>query len=89
MGASLYSGEPVGDPAGVPCDPESWSEESKWSVAYSFPPTAYRDKAYLCWRCREPECSRRPIRNMRSRFAKRASRSSASCVRHATGIGSG
>lgn len=51
MGAGLYSGEPVGDPAGVPCDPEQWSEDSKHSVAYEFTPTPYRDKAYQCWRC--------------------------------------
>jgi Probable zinc-ribbon domain len=52
MGAGLYNGEPTGDPAGVPCDPESWSEESKRSVAYLFrPPRPYRDKAYQCWRC--------------------------------------
>jgi hypothetical protein len=55
MGAGLFDGEPTGDPAGVPCYPESWSEESKQSVAYSFPPRPYRDKAYLCWRCRAPD----------------------------------
>ena len=38
MGAGLYDGEPVGDPAGVPCDPEQWSEASKRSVAYEFAP---------------------------------------------------
>jgi hypothetical protein len=53
----LFSGEPVGDPAGVPCDPEQWSEDSKRSVAYEFAPRPYRDKAYLCWRsrCRAPD----------------------------------
>ena len=51
MSAGLYSGEPTGDPAGVPCDPECWSESSKRSVAYLFPPRPYRDKAYTCWRC--------------------------------------
>ena len=55
MGAGLYSGEPVGDPAGVPCDPEQWSEDSKRSVAYEFAPQPYRDKAYRCWRCRAPD----------------------------------
>jgi hypothetical protein len=55
MGAGLYSGEPAGDPAGVPCDPEQWSEDSKRSVAYEFPPQPYRDKAYRCWRCRAPD----------------------------------
>jgi hypothetical protein len=55
MGAGLYSGEPTGDPAGVPCDPEQWSEDSKRSAAYEFAPRPYRDKAYLCWRCRGPE----------------------------------
>ena len=55
MGAGLYSGEPIGDPAGVPSDPECWSEDSKRSVAYYFLPRPYRDKAYLCWRCRVPE----------------------------------
>jgi hypothetical protein len=55
MGAGLYDGEPVGDPAGVPCDPEQWSEESKRSVAYEFAPRPYRDKAYTCGRCRAPD----------------------------------
>lgn len=55
MGAGLYSGEPVGDPAGVPCDSEQWSEDSKRSVAYGFAPQPYRDKAYQCWRCRAPD----------------------------------
>lgn len=55
MGAGLYSGEPVGDPAGVPCDPECWSEESKRSVGYELAEKTYRDKAYLCWRCRTPD----------------------------------
>lgn len=57
MGAGLYDGEPTGDPAGVPCDPEQWSEDSKRSVAYMFAPQPYRDKAYLCWRsgCRAPD----------------------------------
>ena len=55
MTAGLYSGEPTGDPAGVPCDPECWSDESKKSVAYSFAPRPYRDKAYLCSRCRNPD----------------------------------
>ena len=55
MGAGRYSGEPSGDPAGVLCDPECWSEDSKRSVAYDFPPRPYQDKAYLCWRCRAPE----------------------------------
>jgi hypothetical protein len=53
MGAGLYSGDPMGDPAGLPCDPEQWSEDSKRSVAYeSRPAQPYRDKAYLCWRCK-------------------------------------
>jgi hypothetical protein len=53
----LYSGEPVGDPAGVPSDPECWSEDSKRSVAYEFAPRPYRDKAYTCWRsaCGAPD----------------------------------
>jgi hypothetical protein len=55
MGAGLYSGEPIGDPTGLPCDPEHWSEDSKRSVAYSFAPTPYRDRAYLCWRCKQPD----------------------------------
>ncbi len=57
MGAGLYDGEPTGDPAGVPCDPEQWSEDSKRSVAYEFAPRPYLDKAYLCWRsgCRAPD----------------------------------
>jgi hypothetical protein len=55
VGAGLYDGEPTGDPAGVPCDPEQWSEDSKRSVAYTFAPRPYRDKAYLCWRCRAPD----------------------------------
>jgi hypothetical protein len=55
VGAGLYDGEPTGDPAGVPCDPEQWSEDSKRSVAYEFVPQPYRDKAYLCWRCRVPD----------------------------------
>ena len=55
MTAGLYSGEPTGDPAGVPCDPECWSDESKKSVAYSFAPRPYRDKAYPCWRCRRTD----------------------------------
>jgi hypothetical protein len=56
MGAGLYSGEPVGDPVGVPCDPEQWSDDSKRSVDYThLPPRPYRDKAYLCWRCRAPD----------------------------------
>ena len=55
MGAGLYSGEPVGDPTGVPCDPEQWSDDSKRSVAYEFAPEPYRDKAYRCWRCDAPD----------------------------------
>ena len=57
MGAGLYSGEPTGDPTGVPCDPEQWSEDSKRSVAYEFAPRPYRDKAYTCWRsaCGAPD----------------------------------
>jgi hypothetical protein len=56
MGAGRFSGDPTGDPAGVPCDPELWSEESKRSVEYEFvPPRPYRDKAYLCWRCKAPD----------------------------------
>ena len=55
MGAGLYSGEPTGDPAGVPSNPECWSDESKQSVAYLFTPQPYRDKAFLCWRCRNPD----------------------------------
>jgi hypothetical protein len=55
MGAGLYSGEPTGDPAGVPCDPEHWSDESKRSVAYGFAIKPYRDKTYLCWRCNAPD----------------------------------
>ena len=55
MGAGLYDGEPTGDPTGVPCDPEQWSEDSKRSVAYTqLTPRPYRDKAYVCWRCRAP-----------------------------------
>jgi hypothetical protein len=50
VGAGLYDGEPTGAPAGVPCDPEQWSEDSKRSVAYDFAPRPYRDKAYRCWR---------------------------------------
>ena len=55
MGAGLYSGDPTGDPAGIPSDPECWSDDSKRSVAYSFAPRPYRDKAYLCSRCRQPD----------------------------------
>ena len=55
MGAGLYSGDPTGDPAGIPCDPESWSEDSKRSVAFELPPRPYRDKAYRCWRCGAPD----------------------------------
>jgi hypothetical protein len=55
MGAGLYSGDPTGDPAGVPCDPGQWSEDSKRSVAYEFPAKPYRDKAYRCWRCQAPD----------------------------------
>lgn len=56
MGAGLFTGDPTGDPAGVPCDPECWSDESKRSVAYwPLPAEPYRDKAYLCWRCRQPD----------------------------------
>ena len=55
MGAGLFSGDPTGDPAGVPCDPERWSEESKRSVAFEFPPRPYRDKAYRCGRCGAPD----------------------------------
>jgi len=55
MGPGLHFGDPTGDPAGVPCDPECWSEDSKRSVAYHFAPQAYRDKAYLCWRCKAPD----------------------------------
>ena len=54
MGAGLHSGEPVGDPAGVPSDREQWSDDSKRSVAYTFEPRPYLDKAYHCWRCRAP-----------------------------------
>lgn len=50
MGAGYYSGEPTGDPTGVPCNPDEWSEDSKRSVTYEFAPRPYRDKAYLCWR---------------------------------------
>ena len=50
MGAGLYSGEPTGDPAGVPSDPECWSDDSKQSVANLFPLRPYIDNAYLCWR---------------------------------------
>ena len=38
MGAGLFFGDPTGDPAGIPCNPECWSEQSKKSVAY------------ICWR---------------------------------------
>ena len=55
MGAGLYSGEPTGNPAGVPSDPEQWSEESKRSVAYTFIPRPYLDKMYQCWRCQQPD----------------------------------
>lgn len=55
MGAGRYDGDPTGDPAGLPCDPEHWSAESQRSVAYWFrPPEPYRDKAYRCWRCDRP-----------------------------------
>jgi hypothetical protein len=50
MGAGLYSGEPTGDPAGIPSDPECWSADSKKSVDYLFPPEPYIDKAYQCRR---------------------------------------
>src|SRR5262245_3067519 len=52
MGAGLFDGGPMGDPAGVPCDPECWSEESKRSVAYEFSPRRYQDQVYFCRRCR-------------------------------------
>jgi len=56
MGAGRFSGDPAGDPAGIPCDPEQWSEDSKRSVAYEFRPARpYRDKAYVCWRCKAPD----------------------------------
>lgn len=55
MAAGFYSGEPTGDPAGVPCDPECWSADCKRSVQYSFAPRPYRDKAYRCWRCGVPD----------------------------------
>lgn len=56
MGAGRFSGDPTGDPAGVPCDPEQWSEDSKRSAAYEFrPPRSYRDKAFTCWRCNAPD----------------------------------
>ena len=55
MGAGFYGGEPTGDPAGVPSDPECWSGECKRSPDYTFAPKSYRDKAYLCWRCRQPD----------------------------------
>jgi hypothetical protein len=55
MGAGLYSGEPTGDPAGVPCDPECLSDDSKRSVAHRFSLEPYQDKAYLCWRCNAPD----------------------------------
>ena len=55
MGAGLFSGDPTGVPAGVPCNPDCWSEESKRSVAYEFSRAAYRDKAYKCWRCDAPD----------------------------------
>jgi hypothetical protein len=51
MGVGFNDGGPVGDPDGVPCDPERWSEDSKRSVAYEFRPRRYRDKVYFCWRC--------------------------------------
>jgi Probable zinc-ribbon domain len=55
MGAGLFSGDPTGDPAGVLCDPDCWSAESKRSVAYEFRPPMYRDKAYRCRRCGAPD----------------------------------
>ena len=55
MGAGLFPGDPAGDPAGVPCDPEQWSDASKRSVAYDLPPRPYRDKAYRCCRCETPD----------------------------------
>lgn len=36
---------------GVPVDPEKWSESSKRSVIYDFPPKEYGDINYKCWRC--------------------------------------
>ncbi|CAN5237598.1 hypothetical protein BH11PLA2_BH11PLA2_35950 [soil metagenome] len=51
MGAGFFTGEPTGDPAGVPCDPDCWSVESKRSYAYHYTPRPYRDLAYNCWRC--------------------------------------
>jgi Probable zinc-ribbon domain len=55
MAAGFFRGEPTGDPAGIPSDPDCWSESDKRSVAYTFAPEPYRDKAYLCWRCKLPD----------------------------------
>ncbi len=55
MGAGLFSGKPTGNPDGIASNPDDWSEESKRSVAYSFDPKPYLDKAYSCRRCSAPD----------------------------------
>ena len=60
MAAGFFRGEPTGDPVGIPSDPKCWSESVKRSVAYMIASepgadNTYRDKAYLCWRCKQPD----------------------------------
>lgn len=55
MGAGFFSGEPTGNSDGIASNPDDWSEASKRSVAYSFDPQPYLDKAYLCLRCSAPD----------------------------------
>lgn len=60
MAAGFYNGEPTGDPASIPSDPDCWSESDKRSVAYMIASepgadNTYRDKAYRCRRCERPD----------------------------------
>jgi Probable zinc-ribbon domain len=44
---------PVSPPS-VPANPENWSEASKRSGTYDFPPTEYTDHKYNCTACSQP-----------------------------------
>ena len=57
MQAGQFFGEPTGDRAWLPSDPESWSDQCKRSVAYThgLGPARYTDETYLCRRCQAPD----------------------------------
>ena len=42
-------------PPAILCNPDNWSASSKQSHSYNSAPSEYRDRNYVCWRCKQPD----------------------------------